>query len=38
MIESFFSRSANAVVGAVLFGAVVWAIVSLAPVALARWF
>jgi len=38
MIESFFSRSANAVVGAVLVGAVVWAIVSLTPVALARWF
>ena len=38
MIESFFSRSANVVVGTVLFGAVVWAIVSLAPVALARWF
>ena len=38
MFDSFFSRSANVVVGTVLFGAVVWAIVSLAPVALARWF
>ena len=38
MIGSFFSRSANVVVGAVLFAAVVWALVSLAPVAFARWF
>ena len=38
MIGSFFSRSANVVVGAVLFAAVAWAIVSLAPLALARWF
>ena len=38
MLESFFSRSANVVVGAVLFAAVVWAIVSLAPLAFVRWF
>ena len=38
MIGSFFSRSANVVVGAVLFAAVVWALVSLAPVAFVRWF
>ena len=38
MIGSLFSRSANVVVGAVLFAAVVWVVVSLAPVALDRWF
>jgi hypothetical protein len=37
-MNSFFSRSANAVVAGALLAAVVWAIVSLAPVAFARWF
>ena len=38
MVDSFFSRSANVVVGTLLFAAVVWAIVSLAPLAIVRWF
>ena len=38
MLDSFFSRSANVVVGVVLVATVVWAIVSLAPLAFVRWF
>ena len=39
MLDSFFSRScANVVVGVVLLATVVWAIVSLAPLAFVRWF
>ena len=38
MTRSFFSRTANLAVGAALLAAIVYAVVSIGPVALDRWF
>ena len=38
MTIPFFSRTAQLAVGLALIGVIVYAVVSLAPVALARWF
>jgi hypothetical protein len=38
MTIPFFSRTAQLAIGVALVGVIVYAIVSLAPVALARWF
>jgi hypothetical protein len=38
MTIPFFSRTAQLAVGVALVGVIVYAVVSLAPVALARWF
>ena len=38
MFREFFSRSAGFVVAAGLIFAIVWAIVTLGPIAIERWF
>lgn len=38
MTTSFFSRTANVVIGAALAAAILYAVVSIGPIALDRWF
>jgi len=38
MTESFFSRTANRAIGAALAMAILIAVVSVAPIAVNRWF
>lgn len=38
MTQSFFSRTANVVIGAALAVAILYAVVSIGPIALERWF
>ncbi len=38
MTPSFFSRTATAAIGAALSAAILYAVVSIGPIALDRWF